>query len=153
MESEQKGQIFYQYNDMASSEKRKMSWNAHHSTQNDPFLPILAGVFARSFSWCVRSRGNDLNLVLKHLFFFLAGSVDSSRIRLHHLKICAFFVGYNHKCGGKGTLRYVYLPSRANHQDTLLRGAILIRTRHIHKNLYITLFLLIIVGPYYYVPP
>ena len=34
-----------------------------------------------------------------------------------------------------------------------LRGGILIRTHHIHKNLYITLFLLIIFGPYYYVPP
>ena len=34
----------------------------------------------------------------------------------------------------------------------LLRGAIVIRTHRIHKNLYITLFLLIIFGPYYYVP-
>ena len=34
-----------------------------------------------------------------------------------------------------------------------LRGAIVIRTHHIHKNLYITIFLLIIFGPYYYVPP
>ena len=35
----------------------------------------------------------------------------------------------------------------------LLRGAILIRTHHTHKKLYITLFLLIMFGPYYYVPP
>ena len=34
-----------------------------------------------------------------------------------------------------------------------LRGAILSRTHHIHKNLYITLFLLIIFSSNYYVPP
>ena len=37
--------------------------------------------------------------------------------------------------------------------QVLLRGGIVIRTHRIHKNLYITLFLLIIFGPYYYVPP
>ena len=35
----------------------------------------------------------------------------------------------------------------------VLRGAIVFRTHHIHKNLYITIFLLIIFGPYYCLPP
>ena len=44
--------------------------------------------------------------------------------------------------------------SRSTHPRLiLLRGGIVIRTHRIHKNLYITLFLLIIFGPYYYVPP
>ena len=44
------------------------------------------------------------------------------------------------------------LPGTSISVLMVLRGAIVIRTHHIHKNLYITLFLLIIFGPYYYVP-
>ena len=46
----------------------------------------------------------------------------------------------------------LYMP-RPTHWCILLRGAILNRTYVKHKNLYISLFLLTIVGPIYYGPP
>ena len=49
--------------------------------------------------------------------------------------------------------RPVRIPSGRMSRVVLLRGTILNRTYGLHKNLYISLFLLTIFGPIYYGPP
>ena len=56
-------------------------------------------------------------------------------------------------CSGTGSLSYGQVLLQYQCERCLLQGAILNRTYGTHKNLFISLFLLRILGPIYYGPP